>query len=319
MRKPSLLLTKLILFGILFLIAAVAPAKAQNNHQTVADTDTLRFGVYSIPGHIFNAIDPHYLVDRNGFATSVFDGATQKSFAINAFHDPLSRLNLMCEGCSTCQNCVGDLWSWSWNPLSLGTNMWWNYFINDHRLVFESRALVSTLMPRAMERVTFSLPLAGTANFVPNHGLRRPQDRERGIVRFYTRPIPPTNSDGNTLFLLNDVAITPRIFEAIRPIYIKSLERITDSDVLSSFNQVGLQEVVKIETFSHRELGLTVLSNAAISLLWVDGIELPITTDRKLKSDFFKERRSYFYADDNTPEYLRQRFPDKMYFTIITL
>ena len=317
MKKPLFQLTKLsLLLGTLFLISCATHSNIPHNHRTVADNDTLRLRSggtrFAVPGSIFNAVDPRYIADRNGFSTRVFDGESRKEFGLNTFNDLYA------------EHVIREIDKYIFNIeifsiRHLGVVWRWNYFINDHQLQFNTRALVPVLMPRAMERVTFAPPPDDSVNFVPNYMLRSPPDRETGRVRIYTRPIPYNASDENTLYLLDGVVITPRIFEAIKPIYIRSLERITNDDELKNFDQAGLQEVVKIETFSHRELGLTMLYNAARSLLLVDGIELHITIRGKLKSDFFKEHRSYFYADDNTPEYLRQQFPDKRHFTIITL
>ena len=314
--KKSLLLTKRwLLLGVLLLITTTAYSGVPHNHRTVADNDTLQFragrvGGGRVPGHIFNAVDPRYIINRNGFSTRVSNGESTKEFGLHTFND----FN------AECFNGIDNFFDIEHTSIiHLGVVWRWNYFINDHQLQFNTRALVKTLMPQALERVSFTSVLTDSANVVPNHISRNPWDRETGRVRIYTRPIPYTNTDANILYLLDGVPITPRIFEAIKPIYIRSLERITDSDVLSSFNQVGLQEVVKIETFSHRELGKTIHYNPATSLLLVDGIVLYPTTDLKFKSDFFKESRQIFSDNDEDFETLQQQFPGKRHFRIITI
>ena len=321
MKKIPLLLTKLsLLLGLLLLIGGSTRSNAPHNHRTIADDDTIYLlGAYRVPGHIFNAIDPHYLTNRGGFSTRVFDarvsGAKVNSFSLNTFNDPFQHLNPFCETCNTCEMCSRvDKFS----TIALGAVLQWNYFINDHFLeINETRALVSTLMPQAIERVAFIPVPADSANVVHSHWLRRSQDKETGRVRIYTRPIPYTISDENTLYLLNGVVITPRIFEAIRPIYIKSLARITDRDELSNFSQSGLQEVVKVETFAALgDFFVTIVGTP--SVLLVDGIELPRDTQLKLKTSFFKMQQDIGPEDEDF-ETLEQQFPGIRGFTIITL
>ena len=291
----------LCLFGILFLIAGTMPIKAQSDHRTIPDHYVISFGVYQINGRIFNAIDPHFLVNRHGF----FSGSSRLSFELNAFKDPFAFHPFDAEICPNQFSAIQE---------RLGAVLVWNYFINDKLLSTGARALVSALMPRAIERVTFTPVPADSANVVHNHILRRPIDKETGRVRIYTRPLPHAVPDENMLYLLDGVVITPRIFEAIRPIYIKSLERITDSDALRYFNQSDLQEVVKVETFSQLEGAQRWARFGHPPILLVDDIELPLSAQRKLNSDFFKRVLNYSGSSAR-----RQQFPGARSFTIITL
>ena len=308
--KKSLLFTKLwLLLGALFLIvgATITPAQAQNNPWGVADTDTILLrapprGTFvtqqPITGSVFNAIDPRYIANRNGFTA----GRHTKWFELIAFND--SRENL------------------EWVPFvsSLTAARTFNFYIDDVLLNNYSRVLVSALMPQAIERVTF-IRTQGSNRFVNHDIMIDPPQRQQGVVRFYTRTISSTSSDENTLYLLDGIEITSAIFEAIHPVFIRSLQRITDGDVLSNFNRSNLQEVVEIETFSLTEItGITTAftgSRAGLYLL-VNDIELPLDTDRKLKRTFFRTHQA-FRPEDEGFEALEQRFPDAREFTIITL
>ena len=307
MKKQLFLPTKLsIVLGIVLLIGYATQAKAQNNPWGIADTDTIRLMVSRrdfltispfVSGRIYNAIDPRYIVDRNGFSIRIIQGEKSKSFRI--FH------------------CFFELPDWS--PALL-----WNYYIDDIPLTDVS--LVSSLMPQAIEKVAFT-PVSDSARPAfsrrpdPETGLW--MDKETGIVRVYTRSMPPVSSEENTLYLLNGIAITPKIFQAIRPIYIRSLQRITDRDVLQSFDRSGLKEVVKIETFTIREVEGIFPLYSDKSVLLIDGIELPVLTEHKLKSHFFKKvHRITGWLDRDSDEgfdELEQKFPGRMFFTIITL
>ena len=319
MKKLLILLIKLPLVMVVVLwVSAATQANAQSNSHAIANDEIIYFGSFPISGSIFNAIDPRYLANRNGFSIRVFQGGRKrKSFNLNTFNDPFFHRNPLCELCNTCALC-GTVDEFSMERL--GAVLSWNYSINGIPLMYDSRALVSALMLQAIEKVTFTPVSVDSANFVPNHILRIVRtdgmDKETGRVRIYTRNIPHTVSDKNTLYLLDGVVITPRIFEAIRPIYIKSLERITDKDALQRFNQSDLQEVVKVETFTNLE-GLIIVNTGRFILL-VDGIELPSTTKHKLNRDFFKKQQSILSGDEGF-DALERKFPGERSFTTITL
>ena len=310
MRKQP---TKLsLLLGIVLLIGYATQAKAQNNPWGIADTDTISLRApsslgdifLSLSGRIYNAVDPRYIVDRNGFSIRIIQGEKSKSFRI--FH------------------CFFEI------P-NINSTLSWNYYIDDILLFEGTRLLVSSLMPQAIEKITFTPVSADSARFVFNCRIDREtglwMDRETGIVRVYTRSMPHESAEENTLYLLNGIAITPRIFQAIRPIYIRSLQRITDRDVLQSFDRSGLKEVVKVETFTIREVdGLIIRSSldSSWAVLLIDGIELPFFTDDKLKNHFFKKVQTItdWHDDrgrDEGFDELERKFPGRWRFTIITL
>ena len=306
-RKSLFQLTKLSLFGIIFLIVGAAmPVQAQNNPWGVADTDTIWLRspldrantIEPITGSIFNAIDPRYIANRNGFTT----GQQNKWFELIAFNDSREHLE--------------------WVPFatSLTAAVTFNFYIDDMLLNGYSRVLVSALMPQAIEKTSF-IPTRGSNRIVSTYIMVTPAPRQQGEVRFYTRTIPNTSSIENTLYLLDGVEITSAIFEAIHPVFIRSLQRITDSDALSNFNRSNLQEVVKVETFTFTEItGITIAftgSRAGLFLL-VNDIELPLDTDRKLKRAFFRTHQTLRPKDEGF-EALEQRFPDAREVIVITL
>lgn len=260
-KKSLFQLTKLSLFGIIFLIVGVAamPAQAQNNPWGITDTDTLWLRApggnfiinYPIFGDLFNAINHRYIVNKNGFTTEIGqDGQERRWFGLIAF------------------NHAPNLDDFMVNALTAARSF--NFAINDRFMIHYARVMVSILMPQAIEKVEFVPTPENITDLVRNHVSSEPHEIQKGIVRFYTRPTPCTISNKNTLYLLNGVEITSAIFEAIHPIFIRSLQRITDSDKLSSFNQSRLQEVVKIETFSYFEIRppMPFTGNSVDSIYW---------------------------------------------------
>ena len=304
--KKSLLLTKRwLLLGALLLIAGatITPAQAQNNPWGVADTDTIRFrfpgSQDSLPksGSIFNAIDPQYIANRNGFTTQRRpDGREEKYFELITYSGvPDSRQA---------------------NSLSVATVF--NFFIDDILLFWESRMLISALMPQAIEKVTFISTPEPTSRNIFAVGVNTPISQQ-GEVRFYTRTIPSNSLNENTLYLLDGVEITSAIFEAIQPVFIRSLQRITDSDELNYFSQNDLQEAVKIETFDYAEIRqMRFTGNRRGEILLVNDIELPIDMDRKLKRSFFRMHQTFRPGCEGFEE-LEQRFPEARSVRIITI
>ena len=141
---------------------------------------------------------------------------------------------------------------------SLNAQDKWNYYINDLLMPYEARALVSTLFPQAIESIEFIpadtlIPLYAQMN-LPAGAL---PPKSRGSARFYTRDISKSViNDSTTVYILNDdQVITRKIYEAINPVFIRSLKRITDPEELSKYGYINkIKEIVKIDIFVFHEV-----------------------------------------------------------------
>jgi hypothetical protein len=230
----------------------------------------------------------------------LFDGKNTKWFGLIAFSDNQTLNNNMAS--------------------SLTAARYFNYFINDMPMYFYLRVVVSALMPHAIEKVIFKPTPDSVAIRVTNDS--NDKEAEKGTVNIYTRAIPRKMSDKNTLYLLDGTMVTSTIFEAIHPVYIKSLRRITNKDELKSYRRGGLKEVVEIETFTLFEIqGMGFALGGGKSILLVDGIKLDLDMEKKLNASFFKTRKylSDDDFDDGSIAVLKQKYPDKKGFDIITL
>jgi len=161
------------------------------------------------------------------------------------------------------------------SPIS-GGHKKWDYYIND-RVMYDGRALISTIIPQAIESVDFTPPSPKLD--VPK-GLHKSAYNNRGVVRFYTRDISKSTIDDHaTVYLLNDnQVITQKIFDAINPVFIRSLKRITNPEELADYGYKEKTEIVKIELFELNDLTEAILLSTndcpKCEIILVDNIQI---------------------------------------------
>jgi len=315
-------------------LSLITPCFAQTetyNEWDIADEDTIEFcyrrgRVQEIPGSVFKAINPKYIANKYGLTQSesfYWDDTEVERIKEISKQFSLVEFNY-------------DKPNYDWgksNPTSLTAQKKWNYYINDFRLANESRALVSALMPQAIERIIFN-----AADTVDRLSLE-PNDsyfsyKSQGSVRFYTRDISKSIiNDSVTAYILNeDLIITRKIYEAINPVFIRSLTRITDKEEIKKYRvKKGTTEIVKIDLFTHREVlsreGEVVLSIndcPECNINIVDNVEVDDHVFGVLNKSFFKRISKITEEDEEAFKPYRNKFPRKKLFgfksvTIVTL
>jgi len=140
--------------GIFPVLECSAQVGVSENFRQIAGTDSIYLtnpetaNAYPVTGAIFNAVDPRFIANKHGFTkkektVSDVDGTFKKTvtkeFSLVAFDYVNSPPNY--EG-------------WTYYT-SLNAQNKWNYYINDLLMPYEARALVSALMPQAIDRVEF--------------------------------------------------------------------------------------------------------------------------------------------------------------------
>lgn len=143
------------------------------------------------------------------------------------------------------------------SPISGGHDKW-HYYINDINM-YGGRVLISTIMPQAIESVDFTPPSRKELNIpedFPMIGLSEDLFIIKGVVRFHIRDISSiTTNDNATVYLVNDnQTISRKIFEAVNPVFIRSLRRITNPEELAECGYKDKTEIVKIELFDINDL-----------------------------------------------------------------
>ncbi len=251
-----------------------------------------------IKGNTYNAIDKHYIDNRYGITTDsqyCIDGSvrTYKTFRLISFSSSITDISFT------------DFIS------SLNSAKDWDFRINETNLIGYERILVSALMPRAIEQLDYQTYEQRIKNNIPMFG----SDENKGIINITTRNIDKIQTNNKpTFYLLNNIKISEKIFDAINPVYIKSLSRITDKT-----NKEG----IKIETFSHNEViapNALAVTDAGYTLdvFLVNGIEIDIETFRALNPAFFKTTQYIRKGNESFNPYLK-KYPDKEYITIIII
>lgn len=235
------------LVGMIFMLGC-CPTSNNYNPWNIADSDTLcleppdRGELYSIPGMLFKAIDPRYIANVYGFTKSEISNgepvSKHKTFGLITF-DHYYKPNYD---------------ERNQQPLTtLNVRKNWNYYINDNLAWYYSRVLVSALHLQAFERVEYT----------PSDTLKALLARlpigiysSDGSIRVYTRVISQSIiDDSKTLYLLNGLVVTRKIYEAINPVFIRSLIRITKQEELEQYGQPkNVKEIVKVDLFTYNEL-----------------------------------------------------------------
>ena len=260
------------------------------NDWGIADDETLRLEepggniLYPVSGSVYKAIDPRYIANKYG-TTKELSGI--KSFQLIALYQ------------FAIPELIGNR---PYNSVNSGQS--WNYYINGKKMSKYARILVSALKLQAIEKVEYAA--LDTNRFLSiysydsyNNPPVIPEKIEHGAVRFYTRDISKgITPDRSTLYLLDDSIITREIFEAINPVFIRSLQRITNREELARYDRKNIKEIVEIKTFDVLEvtLGFPVREKSGPGnrdrddSVIVDGIKLPSDVRYILNSAFFKEK-----------------------------
>jgi hypothetical protein len=264
---------------------------SENNAWRVTDQDTVNLydsfrGIEydGVSGSIFKAIDPRYIANRHGVFTVLndFGESSNKTFT------------LLIEGNE--RDIVPSGINYEIPPV---VGRLWNYYINGKLMFWYQRIIPFKLMPHAIEKVEY---------------LTAEQCKDTiGMVHITTRNIEcDIFSDKSTLYLLDDIVITGKIFEAINPVHIQSLQRITDKDKISAYGRKEIKEVVNIKTFKRKDINyLAIVFGDSHWSYDVNGIQFNGDTYSALNSSFFKTFK-------NVPA-TQEKYPEKTRIIIVTL
>ena len=229
-------------------------AQSNSHTWTIDDTDKISYGnpytrtVISLSDETFKAIDPKYIANMHGLTkTSIVNSKKNrinkiiavKEFSLITFDDQMYP-NYETENFFTTRNAQQK----------------WKYYINNKHVMPEYAELVSALMPQAIEKIEFMpsdryLSLPKTKGLLPESAYRY-----RGDINIFTRDISQSIIDDNaTVYLLNgEQAVTRKIYEAINPVFIRSLIRITGHAEIAGHGYENVTEIVKINLFKFQEV-----------------------------------------------------------------
>jgi hypothetical protein len=284
-----------VVFLVLF-TGCIAVKTAKDNTWTVSEQDTvhlfdpLKNIGYHLSGTVFKAIDPRYLANRHGILT-VFDDSDKKSSM---------DFSLLTEGKTRNIVPTGNNYE---IPPDVGSL--WKYYINDAWMVWYQRIIPCTLMPHAVEKI----------EYLTAEQCKDTLDRVNITVRNIEHGI---SSGKSTLYLLDDIAVTEKIFEAIDLVYIRSLLRITDKDGIAAYcnkikcNNKKIKEVVDLKTFKRKDVVYpSIVFGDSHWGYEVNGILFNGDTFDALKPNFFKTYK-------NMPA-SKEKYPGKARIISVTL
>ena len=297
---------------VLFVAACSTPKNNTYNPWNIADSDSMfltpSFGVtaYQISGALFKAINPQFIANIHGVTEFDDFRGVEKNFELVSFdnhidpeygHKPLTSLNVRKE---------------------------WNYYINDKRTWYYARVLLSTLMLQAIERIDY-LPsdsldfLEILGDMPPIWGMplseRAPDGSflsHDGSIRVYTRDISKSViNDKTTVYLINNRVVTRKIYEAVNPVYISSLKRITDKTELVKYKQKkNIKEIVDVELFTYEFIGgRRFLECRNCSVYIIDNVQVDQSIYDTLRETFFKKVIRIYEDDKEAFEPYKDMFP----------
>ena len=223
---------------VIFFFTGCAPTK-NDIYFEISDNDTLNFessgaGLFggNITGKIYKAINSRYIANQYGFTTEKrkYGESIRKSFHLIDF-----------DYCAIPDDDAPRFFT------SLNAAKSWDYYINDEMMIYDSRVLVSALELQAIESVEYVAQ--DTMRVVFTSPMKDAIDTLVGAIYIQTRDIKQHEvNDKSTLYLLNDIVITRKIYDALNPIFIRSLKRIRDKAELERFGN-NIKEIVKIDLF----------------------------------------------------------------------
>ena len=276
--------------------------------------------LYPISGSLFKAINPRFIA--NVYGVTGFDdyAGVRKEFELISFDNH-------------------NIPNYD-NPkpiTSLNVRKKWNYYINGKYTENYSRVLLSTLMLQAIQRIEY-LPsdslgtLFGgmpTGEISPEDGTSIYELISRdGSIHVYTRDISKSKiNDRTTLYLINNQVVTRKIYEALNPVYIRSLKRITDPSELAEYKQKkNIKEIVDVELFTYDDLNSSsrIIECRECDVYIVDNVQIDLNIYDALRKFFFKEVRIINEDNKDAFEPYKKLFPEKnfgfdKYVTIISL
>ncbi len=297
MKGKSILLWAFLSASVLYgCIGGKSSVKSQQPY-TVDDNDTVYLskpspmGYVPISGAVYNAIDKQFIECSNGICLykESFSNTIHKTVRLSPLH---SREHDGYTAANT-SNAVSRF----------------DYYINDVRLFFD-RHIVSRLMPKAMEKVVYKFNPEGNAKY-------------RGSIKITTRnPYKAISDPKKTLYILNNIEISEKIFDAITPVYIRSLKRISDKNELKKFRRKNLKELVIVETFTTNEViapnAIYWTGDTSKNVYIVNGIKLDMQSFGTLDKRFFSEYYQYTEKSDGFTQFLKD-YPtaDRVEYAII--
>jgi len=317
---------KTLYFQLLFLVSVIAGCSSPKidpyNPWNIADNDTVIFqgpGIGKpIPGIVFKAINPRFIANAYGVKEkyeSDFKGV-KKEFELVAF-----------DNYSIIPNYYDP------KPLTtLNVRKKWNYYINNDLAFDYSRVLVSAFLLQAFEKVeyiasdstkglfAFGMPSGSYVEDNPSDKYSYETRSRDGTIRVYIKNISQSViNDEATLYLINGRVVTRKIYEAINPVYIRSLKRITNQPELTEYKQKkNIKEVVEVELFTYKELN----SNITLCILddcpecdvyIVDNVQIDSDIYDALRSIFYKSVRVISEKDKEAFAPYRKLFPEKKF------
>ena len=265
---------------------------------------------YDISGLLFKAINPRFIANAYGISKYNSGGYTKKEFELVSFdnyfipnYDEPSPLT------------------------SLNVRKKWNYYLNDRLIQDYARVLISAFMLQAFERVEYipsdsterlsaeGMPLGiNPKDLLPDQYPYEEISRD-GSIRVNIRDISKiVINDNTTLYLINNQVVTRKIYEALNPVFIRSLKRITDKKELIKYNQKeNIKEVVDVELFTYDDLKNNIYFRECYScdVYIVDNVQIDLNIFDALRKPFFKEYREINEENKEEFEPYRKLFPDK--------
>lgn len=310
-NKP--LLSCLFLFGGILGVYAGAVSSVKDDEKIelkVSDNEPIYFcdcygdaGPEPIKGIIYNAIDKDYIADKHGFT-------------LRTHHDKTKNTNTGGGGKTFQLICI-DRYI---NPAevaagfddqvsSLSDAQNFDYSINKYYPLGYRRILVWALMPKAIEKVEYkTLQQRKDENLDYYEGVKNPlvcftlrKSRE------YAYPV----ADKGIMYVINGIEISEKVFRALNPVFIRSLNRIKDKEELSKYNREGLNGVVQIETFTHEEIiapNKFIYNEKKSSRFFVNEVEVTFDIFLALKPSFFKETQVIQEKNENY-RYIKGKHP----------
>jgi len=318
---------KKMLMFLLFVITTTMYSLAQNdirNHSNTVDVDIIRLinpnfsGIsYDVPAALIKAIDKRFIASQYDFIRSekAFNSFSRKG---NANKIIVTKRVLMFN--------FGNILP-AGNPnddLSQIGHEKWRYYINDMNNIFisanDARSLISTIMPQAIESVDFTPPSQNLnvpkgLNNSKLQGIPEAAYTNPGVIRLQTRDISKsTINDSEIVYLVNDnLVVTRKVFEAINPVFIRSLKRITNPKELADYGFKDKKEIVKIDIFELNDLTKEVRLLAdgcrICEITLVDNIQVNQKIFDSLNIFHIKEIRVIMEDDKKTFKQYMKLFP----------
>ncbi|MBQ7822850.1 MAG: hypothetical protein IJ338_01525 [Bacteroidaceae bacterium] len=301
--------------GILCVCISAASVKERDKESlTIPDDEPISFCNYDgdvcfthFKGIIYNAIDKDYIENKNGItvrnyrndAREPYSEDSEKTFQITSINrniDPGIRAGYI---------------NAQITPLADAQNM--DFVLHKCFLYGYERILVWALMPKSIEKVEYkTLQQRKDEQLYYYEG----EDIKNSLVYFTLRRSEEYTSCASTgknvLYIINGIEIPEKVFDALNPIFIRSLHRITDPDSLSKYNRKKLKEAVIIETFTYEEIiapNVILSTGRSRELFYVNDIEITEDIFFALKPSYFKETQKILTKEENY-RYIEGKHPE---------